>query len=160
MYEFEPVLRRRIESCVNELEKLNERCKELEMKKDERSKTLLWEELNPRRMQLAEEVTRLTGELLRGIEPPRLSPDEMEQLYNECIGVAYGKGMFVDGNGELLFSDSTDDLQIGDTVDVSELSPFSSLPRGEQDMLLRYLQENEETPVWFDAERYGKAGTA
>ncbi len=159
MYEFEPTLRRRIEDCVNELEKLNERCKKLELKIDKQSKTLL-EELNPRRLRLAEEVTRLTEELLCSIEPPELLPDETEQLYNECIGVAYGKGLFTDGNGKLLFSNGTDDLQIGDTVDVSELSPFSSLPYGEQEMLLRYLKESDETPVWFSPERYRKAETA
>lgn len=157
MHEFEPTPRRRFSDCVDELEKLNEQCKELEMKTDGGSETLLWE-LNPRRMQLAEEVTRQTELLMRGIRLQPFLPDEEEQLHNECVGIAYGKGLFVDGNGSLMYScaEEAQGLRIGDTLDETELSPFAMLPHGEQEMILRYLKESEETPPWFDPARYGK----
>ena len=97
-------------------------------------------------------------EILKQNKEPSMADDEHEQLINECVGYAYGLAIYVDDNGELLYRASQEDVvELGETAEIETLRPFDELPGGEQDMILRYLMEQEDTPKWF-VERMRKEG--
>ena len=99
-------------------------------------------------------------EKLKALKEPPIADDEHEQLINECVGYAYGLAIYVDDNGELLYRASQEDVvELGETAEIETLRPFGELPSGEQDMVLRYLMEQEDTPEWF-VERMRKEGYA
>lgn len=81
---------------------------------------------------------------------PFVLQDEIEQEYNECVGYAFGLAICVDsGNNILCCEQQPDVTEIGDTLFADELIPLSYLPDGEQDMILRELLKDADTPVWF-----------
>ena len=81
---------------------------------------------------------------------PFVMLDEIEQEYNECVGYVYGMAICVDSGNNILFCEQQPDVtEIGDTLFADELIPLSYLPDGEQDMILRELIKDEDTPVWF-----------
>ena len=72
--------------------------------------------------------------------------------YCECVGNCYGKSIYVDGEGEILYADAEDNGAdaIGDPAfNTSALKPLDVLPEAEKAMILRYLDELEDTPLWF-----------
>ena len=72
--------------------------------------------------------------------------------YCECVGNCYGKSIYVDGEGEILYADAEDNGAdaIGDPAfNTSALKPLAVLPEAEKAMILRYLDELEDTPLWF-----------
>ena len=72
--------------------------------------------------------------------------------YCECVGTCYGKSIYVDGKGEILFMDADENGAdaIGDPAfDPTALKPIDTLPEAEKAMILNYLDEAESTPLWF-----------
>lgn len=72
--------------------------------------------------------------------------------YCECVGNCYGKSIYVDGEGEILYADAEDNGAdaIGDPAfNTSALKPLDVLPEAEKNMILNYLDEAESTPLWF-----------
>ena len=70
----------------------------------------------------------------------------------ECIGYCYGKNIYVSNEGELLFVDV--DVNgadaIGDFAFCTKiLKALDTLPEAEKTTILNYLDEAEETPLWF-----------
>lgn len=107
------------------------------------------EELKEKQTVILPETTQLLEELKNG-RRPFIVPDEAEQRYNECVGYAYGTAVCVDDSGMLFFCEIQEDVVlIGETLLASDLHPFADLPDGEQDMILRALLEDEDTPEWF-----------
>lgn len=72
--------------------------------------------------------------------------------YCECVGTCYGKSIYVDGKGEILFMDADENGAdaIGDPAFApTALKPIDTLPEAEKAMILNYLDEAESTPLWF-----------
>ncbi len=78
--------------------------------------------------------------------------DEKEQMYNEVIGVCYGKAILWADDCTLYWFDCPDEgtVTIGDTEsDDGLLYPLSALPAGERKMILSYLIEAGSTPIHY-----------
>ena len=78
--------------------------------------------------------------------------DFENEEYCECVGTCYGKSIYVDGKGEILFMDADENGAdaIGDPAfDPTALKPIDTLPEAEKAMILNYLDEAESTPLWF-----------
>ena len=78
--------------------------------------------------------------------------DFENEEYCECVGTCYGKSIYVDGKGEILFMDADENGAdaIGDPAfDPTALKPIDTLPEAEKAMILNYLDEAETTPLWF-----------
>ena len=76
---------------------------------------------------------------------------ESEEYY-ECIGYCYGKSIYVNDEGEILFieADENGADAVGDPAfNVDALKPLDVLPEAEKTMILNYLDEAVETPLWF-----------
>ena len=72
--------------------------------------------------------------------------------YCECIGYCYGKSIYVNDEGEILFieADENGADAVGDPAfNVDALKPLDVLPEAEKTMILNYLDEAEDTPLWF-----------
>ena len=72
--------------------------------------------------------------------------------YCECIGYCYRKSIYVSGEGEILYleADESGADKIGDPAfEPTALIPLDTLPEAEKAMILNYLDEAEETPLWF-----------
>ena len=72
--------------------------------------------------------------------------------YCECIGYCYGKNIYVNNNGEILFIEAEENSAdtIGDPAFcISQLKTIDILPEAEISMILNYLDELETTPIWF-----------
>ena len=72
--------------------------------------------------------------------------------YCECIGYCYRKSIYVSGEGEILYleADESGADKIGDPAfEPAALIPLDTLPEAEKAMILNYLDEAEETPLWF-----------
>ena len=72
--------------------------------------------------------------------------------YCECIGYCYRKSIYVSGEGEILYleTDESGADKIGDPAfEPNSLIPLDTLPEAEKAMILNYLDESEETPLWF-----------
>lgn len=72
--------------------------------------------------------------------------------YCECVGYCYRKNIYVSGEGELLYleADENGADKIGDPAfDPTALIPLDTLPEAEKAMIINYLDEAEETPLWF-----------
>ena len=72
--------------------------------------------------------------------------------YCECIGYCYRKSIYVSGEGEILYleTDESGADKIGDPAfEPNSLIPLDTLPEAEKAMILNYLDEAEETPLWF-----------
>ncbi len=83
-----------------------------------------------------------------------IEPDERLQSFNICIGVAYGKAIYVDGDGDIKYlnvsPDAIDDIAVGETqLDDVKVGDFAALPEAEQRMILRELENKKETPDFF-----------
>lgn len=78
--------------------------------------------------------------------------DFESEEYCECVGNCYGKSIYVDGEGEILYADAEDNGadSIGDPAfSVAGLKSLDVLPEAERYMILKYLDESEDTPIWF-----------
>ena len=72
--------------------------------------------------------------------------------YCECVGYCYRKNIYVSGEGEILYleADENGADKIGDPAfEPTALIPLDTLPEAEKAMILNYLDEAEETPLWF-----------
>lgn len=72
--------------------------------------------------------------------------------YCECIGYCYRKNIYVSGEGEILYleADENGADKIGDPAfEPTALIPLDTLPKAEKAMILNYLDEAEETSLWF-----------
>ncbi len=72
--------------------------------------------------------------------------------YCECIGYCYRKSIYVNGEGEILYleADENGADKIGDPAfEPTALIPLDTLPEAEKAMILNYLDEAEDTPLWF-----------
>lgn len=72
--------------------------------------------------------------------------------YCECIGYCYRKSIYVSGEGEILYleADENGADKIGDPAfEPTALIPLDTLPEAEKAMILNYLDEAEDTPLWF-----------
>ena len=72
--------------------------------------------------------------------------------YCECIGYCYRKNIYVSGEGEILYleTDENGADKIGDPAfEPTALIPLDTLPEAEKAMILNYLDEAEDTPLWF-----------
>lgn len=83
-----------------------------------------------------------------------IEPDERLQSYNICIGIAYGKAIYVDGDGDVKYlnvsAEAADDVEVGETqLDDVKMEDFAALPEAEQRMILRELENKKETPDFF-----------
>ncbi len=80
------------------------------------------------------------------------TPDEQPLPAAECVGYAYGYAVYVDDE-RLVRVEKTDEwnASVGDLYpdDARDCALLSELPRGEQEMILRYLNEQPTTPDWF-----------
>jgi hypothetical protein len=80
------------------------------------------------------------------------TPDEQPLPAAECVGYAYGYAVYVDDERHIRV-EKTDDwnVAVGDLYpdDARDCALLSELPRGEQEMILRYLEEQPTTPDWF-----------
>lgn len=72
--------------------------------------------------------------------------------YCECVGFCYGKNVYVNSEGEILYleADENGADKIGDPAfSPASLIPIDNLPEAEKNMILRYLDEADDTPSWF-----------
>lgn len=72
--------------------------------------------------------------------------------YCECVGYCYRKNIYVSGEGEILYleADENGADKIGaPAFEPTALIPLDTLPEAEKAMILNYLDEAEETPLWF-----------
>ena len=72
--------------------------------------------------------------------------------YCECVGYCYEKNIYVSSKGEILYLDTDENGAdaIGDPAfDPTALKPIDTLPEAEKAMILNYLDEAENTPLWF-----------
>lgn len=72
--------------------------------------------------------------------------------YCECVGYCYRKSIYVSGEGEILYleADESGADKIGaPAFEPTALIPLDALPEAEKAMILNYLDEAEETPLWF-----------
>lgn len=96
-----------------------------------------------------------TKKLLYIYELENLKDDAEEiesEEYCECVGFCYGKNVYVSGEGEILYSeiDENGATAIGEPAQHSvSLKLLDSLAEAERTLILRYLDEAEETPLWF-----------
>lgn len=140
---------RRLEDEKLQLEKTIYTCKGRTKRKEVSQMKERLNEIEDKQAQLSEAVDA-DLEYLRAGREPYCNPDEREQPYNECVGYAYGTALFVDSDGMLLCCEiQSHAISIGDTLPIDDLQPFADLPYAEQHMLLSYLLEQDETPVWF-----------
>ena len=78
--------------------------------------------------------------------------DFESEEYCECIGYCYGKGIYVNNEGDILYADV--EKNGADAVGEPAFTPtglklLEVLPEAEKNMILNYLDEAEETPLWF-----------
>ena len=82
--------------------------------------------------------------------------DEQPLPTAECVGCAYGYAVYVDDERHIRI-EKTDDwnVAVGDTYpdDARDCTLLSELPRDEQEMILRHLEESPDTPDWFKGRR-------
>ena len=102
---------------------------------------------------ISETKKKLRAELSQRMEALSRKPfaDDAVQPYNECVGYCYGKCIYVDMEGEFRYrlADVEDADKLGDTVDGTEaLTYLNTLPEAEITMILTYLKEARETPMW------------
>jgi hypothetical protein len=80
------------------------------------------------------------------------TPDEQPLPAAECVGYAYGYAVYVDDERHIRV-EKTDEWNaaVGELYpdDALDCALLSELPRGEQEMILRYLEEQPTTPDWF-----------
>lgn len=72
--------------------------------------------------------------------------------YCECVGTCYGKNIYVDNDGNILFAKSDENGvdEIGTSAFCTEqLETIETLPEAEKTMILNYLDEADQTPLWF-----------
>ena len=72
--------------------------------------------------------------------------------YCECIGYCYRKNIYVSNEGEILYleADENGADKVGDPAfSVEALKPIDVLLEAEKAMILNYLDEAEDTPLWF-----------
>ena len=134
---------------------LEQRLRRLENAKMPKNKTL--------RLQYVNDMLALRRELGEVQDKKVIYLWELEKLkddvadfdseeYCECVGYCYEKNIYVSGAGEILYLD-TDEKgadAIGDPAfDPTALIPLDTLPEAEKAMILNYLDEAEETPLWF-----------
>ena len=78
--------------------------------------------------------------------------DFESEEYCECIGFCYRKSIYVDNEGKILFAEADENGAdaIGDPAfEPNALRPLDTLPEAEKNMILNYLDEAEDTPLWF-----------
>ena len=134
---------------------LEQRLRRLENTKMPKNKTL--------RLQYVNDMLALRRELGEVQDKKVIYLWELEKLkddvadfdseeYCECVGYCYEKNIYVSGAGEILYLDTDENGAdaIGDPAfNPTALKPFDTLPEAEKAMILNYLDEAEETPLWF-----------
>ena len=134
---------------------LEQRLRRLENTKMPKNKTL--------RLQYVNDMLALRRELGEVQDKKVIYLWELEKLkddvadfdseeYCECVGYCYEKNIYVSGAGEILYLDTDENGAdaIGDPAfNPTALKPLDTLPEAEKAMILNYLDEAEETPLWF-----------
>ena len=134
---------------------LEQRLRRLENTKMPKNKTL--------RLQYVNDMLALRRELGEVQDKKVIYLWELEKLkddvadfdseeYCECVGYCYEKNIYVSGAGEILYLDTDENGAdaIGDPAfNPTALKPLDTLSEAEKAMILNYLDEAEETPLWF-----------
>ena len=100
--------------------------------------------------QIKEKVRKEFEERMNEIERAPFT-DDIPQIYNECVGYCYGKCIYVDNDGDLRYREATEEdaEQIGETTERTDLLEYLyTLPNAEFTMIITYLKESPDTPLW------------
>lgn len=151
-----PRLKREQEQLEKELKELKQQKYPKKGTKEREAFIAKLETLEVKIATISRERSKLVSELEHKLEySDGRSADNAEdtpKLFNECIGYAYGKCIYVDSNGAVRYREAEEHEaeQIGETAfaDVP-LQLISELPEGERKMIFRYLDEHPDTPEWF-----------
>lgn len=102
--------------------------------------------------ELYKKKERLKKELAERMrKTPVTFADDVPTPINECVGYCYGKCIYVDDEGDLRYREIEREgaEAIGEkTADIQDLNYIYELPSAEMKMIIEYLKESPDTPLW------------
>ena len=136
----------------SELDAKLRRLERAGMPKNKKERLSYVNELYRLRYQIEEIRDKKTAYLfeLENLRDEREDFDSAE--YCERIGCCYGKCIYVNGEGEILYLEAEEDGAdaVGEPAfEPTALKTLDTLPEAEKAMILNWLDEADETPLWF-----------